>query len=170
MITDLFLGSSRRLHRDKEDNNGRAKKFILERSSFRFPPLFFHPRLLLLYVFLFLSPYIALVTGCSNKFARHLWRGGTRPRFAISKIGGEFSGGKKKCSPRKFESRGRETDYFRGSGCGNRIIPERRANVVQFVVSSFNNRLYIVYRIVGCAVDRIDGRIDGREGERNAFD
>lgn len=138
MITDLFLGSSRRLHRDKEDNNGGAKKFILERSSFR-SPLFYHPRLLL-YVFLFLFPYIALVTGCSNKFTRHLWRE-TRPRFAISKIGGEFSGGekkKKKCSPRKFESRGRETDYFRGSGCGNRIIPERRANVVRFIVSSFN--------------------------------
>lgn len=141
MITDLFLGSSRRLHRDKEDNNGRAKKFILERSSFRFPPLFFHPRLLLLYVFLFLSPYIALVTGCSNKFARHLWRGGTRPRFAISKIGGEFSGGKKNVHPANSNLAGEKRIIFADPGVETELSPSD-------VLTSFNSSyrvLIIVY-------------------------
>lgn len=144
MITDLFLGSSRRLHRDKEDNNGGAKKFILERSSFR-SPLFYHPRLLL-YVFLFLFPYIALVTGCSNKFARHLWRE-TRPRFAISKIGGEFSGGEKKkknVHPANSNLAGEKRIIFADPGVETELSP---SDVLTSFDSSYRVLISFIHRV-----------------------
>ena len=59
---------------------------------------------------------------------------------------------KEKYSPRKFESGGRETDYSRGSGYGNRIIP---GDVLTSFNSSYRVLISFIYiYIVGCRQDR----------------
>lgn len=112
----------------------------LKGSSFRSPlSLFspFHP------LFPPATCHIARCHGYSswqNKFARRIWCGkrgldSYRNNAKIpdgKRIFGEGVEKKEKCSPRKFESRGRETDYSRGSGYGNRIIPSD-------VLTSFNS-------------------------------
>lgn len=112
----------------------------LKGSSFRSPLSLFSP-------FHSLFPpatcHIARCHGYSswqNKFARRIWCGkrgldSYRNNAKIpdgKRIFGEGVEKKEKCSPRKFESRGRETDYSRGSGYGNRIIPSD-------VLTSFNS-------------------------------
>lgn len=81
---------------------------------------------------------------------------------------------KEKYSPRKFESGGRETDYSRGSGYGNRIIPGD-------VLTSFNSSyrvlisfiyIYIYSRMPTGSMTTTDARNDSinsgiREGKNS---